>query len=143
MRGGAQMIGTRFTYATTRVGFGSSFGTGSNSSYTNLKTQRARIGASLANTQATLNSITSAFATASQNNIDGLATLAAKAAIARVKADAKAKAAEVTKQIDSAQAALDSAKSATSTPGITVIGNTVIQKKYVSWALTPTVDTTA
>jgi hypothetical protein len=79
----------------------------------------------LVSAQATLNSITSAFSSAQQDKITGLDTLAANAAIARVQADAKAKAAALT-----AQSALTDAKTVSSIP------------KFVSWALTQTVDTT-
>jgi len=136
------MISGRFNYATTRVGFGSPFGAagGGGSQWQKLQSNRAGIANSLAATQSALASITSALSNAQQQNIDGLATLAAKAAISRVQADAKAKAAEITKQIDGAQKTIDDAKKAGSGPMI--VGNTVIQK-YVSWAVTPTVDTTA
>lgn len=136
------MIGSRFTYASMKVGFGSAFGSTTNSSYKTLQAKRASIAASLSSTQSALSAITSAFATAQQDKISGLANLAARAAIARVQEDAKAKKAEALKQIDGAQKTLDDAKTAGKPAGTTIVGNTVIQK-YVSWALTPTIDTTA
>ena len=81
-------------------------------------------------------SSSSPFESASQDNISGAATLAAKAAIARVQKDALAKKDEALAKIDSAQAALNSAKSVKKGDGSTIIGNTIIQK-YVSWALEP------
>ena len=125
------MISSRFTYATTRVGFGSGIGSTSGSAWQKLKSNRASIGASLASAQSALASITSALASAQQDKISGLATLAAQAAIARIKADADDKKDVLLKQIDGAQKALDDAKNATST-----------KPKFVSWALTQTVDTT-
>ena len=122
------MIRSYFKYAGTTVGFGST----QNSAWTKLKSQRAAMANNLASAQSTLNSITSAFSSAQQDHLNGLGTLAANAAIARIKADAAAKGAALTKQIDSAQSALADAKSASSTP------------KFVSWALPSTaVDTTA
>ncbi|MBI1204181.1 MAG: hypothetical protein GC182_16900 [Rhodopseudomonas sp.] len=122
------MIGSYFKYATTSVGFGSI----QNSAWQRLKSQRAAMASNLASAQSTLNSITSSFASAQQDKITGLGTLAANAAIARVQAEGKAKAAALTKQIDSAQSALNDAKSVSSKP------------KFVSWALpSTTVDTTA
>lgn len=122
------MIRSYFRYAGTTVGFGST----QNSAWQKLKSQRAAMASNLASAQSTLNSITSSFSSAQQDNITGLGTLAANAAIARVRADAKAKAATLTAQIDSAQSALKDAKSVTSKP------------KFVSWALPSTaVDTTA
>lgn len=132
------MINTRFSYASTKTGFGPALGSGS-TALQNLQAKRAGIASSLASAQARLNSITSSFASAQQDKINGLGILAAQAAIARVQADAKAKAAEITKNIDAAQAAVDNAKSIN---GPTIVGNTVIQK-YSSWALTPTVDESA
>ncbi|OYY07594.1 MAG: hypothetical protein B7Y70_14325 [Rhizobiales bacterium 35-68-8] len=121
------MIRSYFKYAGTTVGFGST----QNSAWAKLKSQRAAMANNLASAQSTLNSITSSFSSAQQDNITGLGTLAANAAIARVRADAKAKAATLTAQIDSAQSALNDAKSVSSKP------------KFVSWALPSTaVDTT-
>lgn len=126
------MISGRFSYASTRVGFGSAFGTTGTTAWQKLKSQRASIANNLASVQANLASITSALASAQQDKIAGLGTLAATAAIARVRADAAAKSAAITKQLDSAQKTLDEANAAkTTTP------------KFVSWALTQTVDTTA
>ena len=121
------MIASRFKYASVKVGFGASH----NTAWQKLKAQRASITNNLATTQANLASITSALASAQQDKISGLGTLAAKAAIARVRADAKAKSEALTAQIDSAQKTLDDAKSFSST-----------KPKYVSWALAPTVDVT-
>ena len=122
------MIASRFKYATTKVGFGNH----QNSGYQKLKNQRAVIANNLATIQANLASITSALNSAQQDQISGLGTLAAKAAIARVRADAKAKSDALTAQIDSAQKTLDDAKTVSSS-----------KPKFVSWALTPTVDVTA
>lgn len=122
------------------------FGQGSQGQTTalqDLQARRAGIAASLSSTQAVLTSITAAFGTAQQNNISGLGTLAAQAALARVKAQAKARSDTILTQINSAQSTLDSAKTASKPTGTTVVGHTVIQK-YVSWAGIPvTTDTTA
>jgi len=126
------MISGRFSYASTRVGFGSAFGTGGTTAWQKLKSQRASIANNLASAQANLASITSALASAQQDKIAGLGTLAATAAIARVRAEAKAKSESLTAQLDSAQKALDSANAVKTT-----------KPKFVSWALTQTVDTTA
>ena len=161
------MINLRhFRYATTRVGFGAA---GSLGRLRGRQTTQPRFQSLLATSVSSASS-SSPFESASQDNISGLATLAAKAAIARVKADAAAKSRRDNSQIDSAQKALTDTtptkKTATiigntiiqpyvswgSPPGtvittndhsVTVIGNTVIQKHYQSWAYTPTVDTTA
>jgi chromosome segregation ATPase len=122
------MIASRFKYASIKVGFGST----QNNAWTKLKSQRASIANNLASAQANLASITSALASAQQDKIAGLGTLAATAAIARVRAEAKAKSESLTAQLDSAQKALDSANAVKTT-----------KPKFVSWALTQTVDTTA
>jgi len=83
-------------------------------------------------TASTGSSTLSPFDGALQDKVSGLATLAANAAIARVKADADAKKAVLLTQIDGAQKTLDDAKNAAAS-----------KPKFVSWALTPTVDTTA
>ena len=103
------MIASRFKYASIKVGFGAT----QNTAWNKLKSQRASIANNLASVQANLASITSAFASAQQDKIAGLGTLAAQAAIARVRADAQAKSAAITAQIDSAQKTLDSAKAVT------------------------------
>jgi len=54
-----------------------------------------------------MSGVTSALTSAQQNQISGFATNAVKAAAARIQADAKAKSAQITKQIDSAQSVLD------------------------------------
>ncbi len=134
MRGGAHMINSRFRYASPKVGFGTQ-----SASLQKLKSSQSRIANSLASTQSMLASITSSFESVQQSKIDGLATLAAKAGIARVRADAAAKSKEITDQIDSAQKSLTDAKSAKGGPMI--VGYTVIQK-YVSWVYSPPVATT-
>jgi hypothetical protein len=80
------MISGRFSYATTRVGFGSPFGAagGGGSQWQKLQSNRAGIANSLASAQSALASITSSLAEAQQQRIEGLATLAARADAARV-----------------------------------------------------------
>jgi dihydroorotase len=132
------MINSRFTYASPKVGFGTQ-----SASLQKLKASQSRIASSLASTQSTLASITSSFESAQQDKIDGLATLAAKAGIARVQAQAKAKSAEITKQIDSAQKSLDASKDVTKHQ--IIVGHTIVQP-YVSLVYSPpatTTDTTA
>jgi hypothetical protein len=131
------MIRSRFTYASPKVGFGNLA-----NGYKATKANSARLASAMTTDSSGLNATTSALVSAQTNNISGLATLAAKAAIRRVQADALAKKNEALAQIDSAQAALNSAKSVKKGDGSTIVGNTIIQK-YVSWALTPTTDTTA
>ena len=136
------MINSRFTYATTKVGFGPALGSGT-TALQNLQSKRAALASSLAATQSALASITDAMSSAQQDKISGLATLAAQAAIARVQADAKAKAAEITKSLDSAQKSLDDSKNLKK--GTIIVGNTIVQP-YVSWvyaAPVTTTDTTA
>lgn len=128
---------SHFRYATTSVGFG---GAGA-SAATTASDNAAKVSSLLA-TSVSGASYSSPFESASQDNISGYATLAAKAAIARVQKEALAKKDEALAKIDSAQSALNSVKSVNKGDGSTIIGNTIIQK-YVSWALTPTVDTTA
>jgi hypothetical protein len=130
------MINTR--YASIKVGFHANQNTG----WEKVKANRARLGQAMASTQSALSASTNAFSSAQQDKISGLATLAAKAAIARVQADAKAKKEDALAKIDGAQKAVDDAKAVSKSNGTTIIGNTIIQK-YVSWALTPAVDTTA
>jgi hypothetical protein len=134
------MINSRFTYASVRVGFGSAFGSGS-TAWQKLKSNRAGIASSLAATQSALASFTNAMSSAQQDRISGLATLTAKAAIARVQAAAKAKADEITKKIDSAQKTIDGSKSASASKDPIIVGNTIIQP-YVSWVYSPPVSTT-
>lgn len=124
------MMPSRFTYASTRVGFGSPFGSGN--ALQRLQSQRAAMASNLASVQAKLASVSTSFATAQQDKVAGLGTLAAQAAIARVQAEAKVKSVQMTQQIDKAQRALADAKAANDA-----------KPKFVSWALTPTVDTTA
>ena len=54
-----------------------------------------------------MDAVNTAFSAAQQNNISGVATNAAQAALKRIQADAKAKSAEILKHIDSAQSVLD------------------------------------
>jgi hypothetical protein len=61
--------------------------------------------------------INSALSNALQNKISGSSSNAAQAALKRVQADGKAKSAEITKQIDSAQGVLDQTKAATGSSG--------------------------
>jgi hypothetical protein len=125
---------SHFRYATTKVGFGAA-GT---SAATAASNNTAKISSAMA-TAVSGASSSSPFESASQNNISGSATLAAQAAIARVKADATAKSKEITDKIDAAQNSLNDAKSTTNGP--MVVGYTVIQK-YVSWVYTPPAATT-
>ena len=106
----------------------------------NLRASRAGIAASLSSTQAVLGAVTAAFGRAQQGNVAGSGNLAARAAIARVRAEALARKDTILKQLDSAQATLDSAKAASQPTGTTIVGYSVIQK-YVSWAAVPTTTT--
>jgi len=63
-----------------------------------------------------MDGINTAVSNALQNNISGMSSNAAQAALQRVQADAKAKSAELTKQIDSAQSVLDQTKAGTTSP---------------------------
>ena len=125
---------SHFRYATIKVGFGAAGA----SAATTASDNAAKVSSLLA-TSVSGASSSSPFESASQDNISGSATLAAKAAIARVKADAVAKSKEITDRIDSAQSALTNAKSTSTGP--TIVGYTVIQK-YVSWVYSPPVTTT-
>ena len=108
------MITSRFSYATTRVGFGSPFATGGtgSSALQRLKSQRAAMASHAAAAQANLASSASSLTGAQQNRISGLGTLAAQAGLARIQAEAKAKSIAMTAQIDQAQQALDAARAA-------------------------------
>ena len=97
---------------------------------------------SVSQTQAALTAANSRFAAAQQNRISGLATLAAKAGLARINAKRKAQSDVMLKQIDAAQASMNKAKVADE-----------MKKKYYVYTLpavivntsadAPTVDTTA
>jgi hypothetical protein len=131
LRGGAQMINSRFRYASANVGFGTP-----SASLQKMKASQANTANSLASAQSLLSSITSSLASAQQDKINGLGTLAAQAAIARVKADAAAKSKSITDQIDAAQKSLTDAQSTTTSTKPIIIGNTIIQP-YVSWGSPP------
>ncbi len=118
------------TYRYVGITFG--YGGSGSSAWQTLKAKRAAMGASLGAAQANLAAITSAFASAQQDKLTGLGTLAANAAIARIKADAQTKKDALLNQIDGAQSTLDAAKAVS-----------MGKPKFVSWALTQTVDTTA
>lgn len=96
---------SHFRYATTTVGFGSA-GT---SAASDASSNTSKISSAMA-TAVSGASSSSPFESASQDNISGGATLAANAAIARVNAQKKKQSTALLKQIDSAQAAMDQAK---------------------------------
>lgn len=96
---------SHFKYATTKVGFG----TASTTAATTAKDNSSKV-SSLMATAASGASSSSPFESASQDQISGASTLAANAAIARVNAQKKKQSAALLKQIDSAQAAMDQAK---------------------------------
>jgi hypothetical protein len=125
---------SHFRYATTKVGFG---GAGA-SAATTASDNTAKITSLLATTVSGASS-SSPFESASQDQISGATTLAARAGIARVQAAAKAKSTEITKQIDSAQKSLDTSKNLTK--GRIVVGNTIVHP-YVSWVYSAPVSTT-
>jgi regulator of protease activity HflC (stomatin/prohibitin superfamily) len=72
-----------------------------------MEVRRARRAQMLQQDQANLEAMNSAMATAQQNRITQSANISANAALKRVQAAAKAKADEMTKQIDDAQRLLD------------------------------------
>ncbi len=125
---------SHFRYATIKVGFGAAGASAATTASDNTSKIKSMLATSVSGA-----SSSSPFESASQDNISGRATLAAKAAIARVKADAVAKSKEITDRIDSAQSALADAKK--TSDGSMIVGYTVIQK-YVSWVYSPPVTTT-
>ena len=125
---------SHFRYATTKVGFGAAGA----SAATTASDSAAKVSSLLA-TSVSGASSSSPFESASQDQISGASTLAARAGIARVQAAAKAKSTEITKQIDSAQKSLDTSKNLTK--GRIVVGNTIVQP-YVSWVYSAPVSTT-
>jgi hypothetical protein len=127
---------SHFKYATTKVGFGAAGTSAATTASDNTDKIKSMLATSVSGA-----SSSSPFESASQDQISGASTLAANAAIARVKAAAKAKSEEITKQIDSVQKTVDASKDLTK--GRIVVGNTIVQP-YVSWVYTaPTTDTTA
>lgn len=96
---------SHFRYATTTVGFG----TAGSTAATTAKDNSSKV-SSLMSTAVSGASSSSPFESASQDQISGASTLAANAAIARVNAQKKAQSKSLLKQIDSAQAAMDQAK---------------------------------
>jgi hypothetical protein len=138
------MISSRFRYASVHVGFGSAGA----ASYKAWQAENSRVSSAIT-TAATGSSSDSPFDSALQDKITGAATLAAQAGIARVQAAANAKSTEITDQIDSAQSALVNSNTTAGGSGVIIVGDTVIQKNYVSWAYSPpttatsTTDTTA
>lgn len=81
------------------------------SAWQDLEYNRARRAAFLAETRAKMDAVNSALSTAMQNKTQGIANLAAEAALKRVQAATKAKTEETIKQIDAAQKSLDVTKS--------------------------------
>lgn len=129
---------SHFRYASIRAGFGSAGASAAATASSNTDKIKSLLATSVSGA-----SSSSPFESASQNQISGASTLAANAAIARVKADAAAKSKEITNKIDSAQSALNDAKK--TSDGSMIVGYTVVQK-YVSWVYSPpntTTDTTA
>jgi hypothetical protein len=74
-----------------------------------------------------MDGINTAMQNANQNKITGLSTLAAQAALKRIQDMGKAKSAEITKKIDSAQQLVDTARSSslTSAGGTSTMLDTV------------------
>jgi hypothetical protein len=107
------MIKSHFSYTSVRTGFGSAGA----ASYQRWQANSARVTSAIT-TAATGSSTLSPFDGAQQDKISGLTTLAAQAAIARVKADAAAKSKEITDRIDAAQKSLTDAKSTGNGPMI-------------------------
>jgi hypothetical protein len=58
-----------------------------------------------------MDAVNTALSGAQQNRITGMSSNAAQAALARIQTDAKAKSAEITKQVDSAQSLVDQTQS--------------------------------
>ena len=77
------------------------------SAWQDMQNRRERRSAAIKAHLDMMNAVNTAFSSAHQNNISGFAANAVQAAAARIQADAKAKSAAITKQIDSAQHVLD------------------------------------
>jgi len=79
----------------------------SRSAYQDMQYRRQRRAEAIQRHMDMMEGINAAMSAAQQNRISGLSTLAAQAGIKRVQEMANAKAAEVTKQIDSAQSVVN------------------------------------
>jgi hypothetical protein len=77
------------------------------SAWQDMQNRRERRSAAIKAHLDMMDGVNTALSGALQNNISGIATNAVQAAASRIQADAKAKSAEITKQIDSAQKVLD------------------------------------
>ena len=96
------------------------------SAYQDMQHRRERRAAAIKQHLDMMDGINAALSNTLQNNISGKSSNAANAALARLQADAKAKSAEMTKQIDSAQSLVDQTKAgSTGTSSTSTILDTV------------------
>jgi hypothetical protein len=95
------------------------------SAWQDMQHRRERRGALIKAHLDMMAGINAALSSAQQNQISGMATNAAHAALNRVQGDAKAKNAEVVKQIDSAQSVLNAAKGAGSSNAVSTALDTI------------------
>ena len=98
---------SHFRYPVTKVGFGSA-GTSAASA---ASSSASKVSSAMA-TAVSGASSSSPFESSAQDQISGASTLAARAAMARINAQKKAQSVSMLKQIDSAQASIDQAKTA-------------------------------
>ena len=91
------------------------------SAWQNMQQQRERRGAAIKARLDMMNAVNNAFASAQQNNISGLAKIAAQAALNRVQAAAKAKQADMVKGIDDAQSLIGQTGTGTSADGTSTV----------------------
>jgi hypothetical protein len=87
----------------------------SKSAYQDMQHQRARRAEFNKKQQAMMDAVNAAISNAQQDKISGLSNLAAQAAVKRVQELAKAKAEEMTKQIDDAKSLVDKTQSGNAT----------------------------
>ena len=120
---------SHFRYASTSVGFGSAGASVANSAAETT----SKVSSAMA-TGVNGASSSSPFESSAQDQISGLSTLAAQAAMARINKQRKAQSVSLLKQIDGAQATIDKAQVAAK-----------LKQKYYVYTLPPVilVDTTA
>ena len=95
------------------------------SAWQDMQHHRERRSAAIKQHLDMVDGINVALANAQQNQISGMASNAAHAALNRVQAVAKAKSAEIVNQIDNAQNVLDTAKAAGSSSATATVLDTV------------------
>jgi len=93
------------------------------SAYQNIKSQRTRVANYASSVQAGLNAASNNFASASTNQIAGIAKLAAQQAVMRLSAKIKSVNAARDKQLAGAQATLAATQSAYNSSQASTVGN--------------------